>query len=123
MSSALSFDLSGLVRFALDDAAIAALPWKDFGNGSAIAKLARDGERGIVAYRIAGDADPRAFSAHVHAGGEAYLVLRGAIEDETGKYPAGSIVWLDAGSRHTPRGAKDEETIVIVVWPRGVEVR
>ena len=116
-----AFDLSPLVRFSLNADGLAQLPWKDFGNGTAIAKLARDGERGIVAYRIAKDAGEDAFRPHVHPGGECYLVLRGAITDESGTYPAGSILWLDPGSRHTPRGSKTEDTVIIVVWPNGIK--
>jgi anti-sigma factor ChrR (cupin superfamily) len=118
----LAFDLSPFVRFSLDDAALAKLPWKDFGNGTAIAKLARDGERGIVAYRIAKDAPDTAFQPHTHPGGETYLVLRGAITDESGTYPAGSVLWLDRASRHTPRGSRDADTVIIVVWPEGIKV-
>src|SRR5260370_24080635 len=99
----LHFDLSPLLRFQLDDAALAGLPWKDFGNGTAIAKLAREGETGLVAYRIAKDAGEEAFRPHTHPGGEAYLVLRGAITDESGTYPAGSILLLPPRRRHPPR--------------------
>jgi anti-sigma factor ChrR (cupin superfamily) len=116
-----AFDLSPFARIALDDAALAKLPWKDFGNGTAIAKLAREGEKGIVAYRIAKDASEDAFRPHVHPGGECYVVLRGAIIDESGTYGAGSILWLDPGSRHTPRGTRDEDTVILVVWPNGIK--
>jgi anti-sigma factor ChrR (cupin superfamily) len=117
----LHYDLSPLLRFQLDDAAIAKLPWKDFGNGTAIAKLAREGETGLVAYRIAKDAGEDAFRPHTHPGGETYLVLRGAITDESGTYPEGSILWLDPGSRHTPRGSRDRDTVILVLWPNGIK--
>jgi len=111
-------DLTALVKLELDADAIAALSWKDFGNGSSMARLARDGETGLVLYRIAEDARQDAFQPHVHVGGEMYLVLRGAIEDESGRYEAGELVYLPPGSKHTPRGAG--ETIVLVLWPNGV---
>jgi anti-sigma factor ChrR (cupin superfamily) len=111
----------GFVRFDLDDDALDALVWKDFGNGTRMARLAREGEAGIVVYRLAKGCASGAFQAHVHPGGEAYLVLRGAVVDESGEYPAGSIVWMSPGSRHTPRGASDGETVIVVLWPDGVK--
>ena len=43
--------------------------------------------------------------------------LRDAIV--SGRYPAGSLVWLEPGSRHTPRG-EGADTLIVVLWPRGV---
>jgi anti-sigma factor ChrR (cupin superfamily) len=97
-------DLSSLVRFQLDEEA-----------------LAREGETGLVLYKIAAGAQHDVFQPHTHPGGETYLVLKGAIVDESGTYPAGSIVWMNRGSKHTPRGTKDGETIVLVLWPEGVK--
>jgi anti-sigma factor ChrR (cupin superfamily) len=118
--SVLQYDLGSLVRMDIDDAALAKLPWKDFGNGTAIAKLAREGETGLVAYRIAKDAPDDAFRPHTHPGGEAYIVLRGAITDESGTYPAGSLLWLAPASRHTPRGSREHDTVILVLWPNGI---
>jgi quercetin dioxygenase-like cupin family protein len=42
------------------------------------------------------------FSAHLHSGGEEFLVIDGVFEDEHGRYPAGSYVRNPPGSRHTP---------------------
>ncbi|MFJ4348962.1 cupin domain-containing protein [Pseudomonas sp. NPDC089401] len=42
------------------------------------------------------------FSAHLHPGGEEFLVLQGVFEDERGRYPAGSYVRNPPGSSHTP---------------------
>ena len=42
------------------------------------------------------------FSAHLHSGGEEFLVLDGVFEDEHGSYPVGSYVRNPPGSRHTP---------------------
>ncbi len=74
----------------------------------------------MVLYRIAADADPRAFLKHEHIGGEFYLVLKGKIADETGEYEQGEIVYLDPQSIHTPRAFG--ETVVLVLWPEGVRI-
>ena len=42
------------------------------------------------------------FPAHVHHGGEEFLVLQGVFSDETGDFPAGSYVRNPIGSRHSP---------------------
>ena len=112
--------LNDLLRIELNDGALAHLPWKDFGNGLLMARLAREGKTELVLYRIEANADPKAFLRHEHIGGEFYLVLRGAITDETGTYAEGDIVYLDRNSVHSPRGVG--ETIVLVLWPEGVRV-
>lgn len=43
------------------------------------------------------------FSAHVHTGGEEYLVLEGVFQDEHGDFPVGTYVRNPPGSHHTPR--------------------
>jgi hypothetical protein len=118
-------DLSPLLRLDVDDAALDRLAWRDVGAtpGVRLAKLARQADgAGLVLYRIAasGEADAGIFPAHEHPGGEAYLVLKGTVVDEHGRYPAGSLVWMEAGSRHTPRAAAGEETLILVLWPAGV---
>ena len=42
------------------------------------------------------------FSAHVHEGGEEFLVLEGVFQDENGNYPEGSYVRNLPQSKHTP---------------------
>jgi quercetin dioxygenase-like cupin family protein len=42
------------------------------------------------------------FSAHLHSGGEEFLVLEGVFEDEHGRYPVGSYVRNPPGSSHSP---------------------
>ncbi len=112
--------LKDLIKIQLDDEALAKLPWKDFGNGLFMARLARENKTELVLYRIEADADPKAFLRHEHVGGEFYLVLKGAIEDETGVYAEGDIVFLSPKSVHSPRGKGD--TLVLVLWPEGVKV-
>src|SRR5688572_5971865 len=96
------------------------LSWRDFGNGLSMARLAKDGKRELVLYRIAADAAPDVFLRHEHVGGEFYLVLKGRIEDETGRFEQGDLVYLDAHSVHTPRARGD--TLVLVLWPEGVRL-
>lgn len=52
------------------------------------------------------------FSAHVHDGGEEFLVLEGTFCDEQGSYRAGSYVRNPPTSRHTP-SAPDGATILV----------
>ncbi|HEX5135388.1 MAG TPA: cupin domain-containing protein [Planctomycetota bacterium] len=117
---ALSRDLTDLLRMHLDEAALDGLEWRDFGKGVRLGKLAREGKAGLLLYRIEAGAPRDAFAPHRHVGGEAYLVLKGVIADSTGRYPAGSFVWLPPGSAHAPWA--EGETIVLVLWPEGVEV-
>jgi putative transcriptional regulator len=116
----LSRSLRDLLKIDIDDAAVEALSWRDFGNGLSMARLAREGPRELVLYRIGAGAKPDAFLAHEHTGGEIYLVLKGRIADETGEYSAGDLVFLDAKSVHSPRAIGD--TLVLVLWPEGVRV-
>ena len=112
--------LSDFLRFDLDKAALDRLAWRDFGNGLAMSRLAREGRRELVLYRIAAGAAADAFVEHEHLGGEFYLVLKGGIADETGEYEQGDIVFLDAHSVHTPHAIG--ETVVLVLWPEGVRI-
>ena len=116
----LRHSLKDLLSIELNEKALEDLPWKDFGTGLFMARLARDDRTELVVYRVAADADEKAFLRHEHIGGEFYLVLRGCIEDETGVYREGDIVYLDAGSVHTPRAIG--EAVVLVLWPSGVRV-
>jgi anti-sigma factor ChrR (cupin superfamily) len=100
--------------------ALKRLPWRDFGNGLAMARLAKEGKRELVLYRVDANAPPTAFSRHEHVGGEFYLVLQGKIADDTGEYGEGDIVFLDPKSVHSPRAIG--ETLVLVLWPEGVRI-
>ena len=112
--------LNDFLRLDVDDAALDRLPWRDFGNGLAMSRLAREGKRELVLYRITADASPDAFLKHEHIGGEFYLVLKGKIADDTGEYDRGDIVFLDPKSVHTPYAVG--ETVVLVLWPAGVRL-
>ena len=112
--------LNDFLSIQLDEAALDRLTWRDFGNGLEMSRLARQGKRELVLYRIAADASPEAFLKHEHLGGEFYLVLKGKIADETGEYEQGDVVFLDPQSVHTPRAIG--ETVVLVLWPSGVRL-
>ena len=116
----LSRSLRDFLKFRLDEDALSRLPWRDFGNGLLMARLAREGRRELVLYQIRSGADPDAFLPHEHTGGEIYLVLKGRIADETGEYTEGDFVFLDSKSAHTPRAIGD--TLVLVLWPDGVRI-
>lgn len=112
--------IKDIVDIQLVEDTINRLSWRDFGNGLSMARLAKEGKRELVLYRIAGDADPDAFVKHEHLGGEFYLVLKGRIDDESGRFDKGDVVYLDAHSVHTPRAIGD--TLVLVLWPEGVRL-
>ena len=112
--------IKDIVDIQLVEDGINRLSWRDFGNGLSMARLAKEGKRELVLYRIAGDADPDAFVKHEHLGGEFYLVLKGRVDDESGRFNKGDVVYLDAHSVHTPRAIGD--TLVLVLWPEGVRL-
>ncbi len=56
-----------------------------------------------------------AFSAHVHTGGEEFLVLDGVFQDEHGDFPAGTYVRNPPTTRHTP-ASKDGCVILVKLW-------
>ena len=53
------------------------------------------------------------FSAHVHNGGEEFLVLEGEFGDEHQAYPVGTYVRNPIGTSHTPR-VGDEGCVILV---------
>lgn len=55
------------------------------------------------------------FPAHVHTGGEEFLVLEGVFQDEHGDFPAGSYVRNPPTSSHTP-GSEPGCTIFVKLW-------
>ena len=112
--------LNDILRIELNAEALDRLSWRDFGNGLAMARLACEGKRELVLYRIAANAASDAFLKHEHIAGEFYLVLKGRIADETGEYVEGDMVFLDPRSVHRPRAIGD--TIVLVLWPEGVRI-
>jgi anti-sigma factor ChrR (cupin superfamily) len=112
--------LTELFEIRLNEEGLRRLPWRDFGNGLSMARLAREDQRELVIYKVAAGAAADAFLRHEHVGGELYLVLKGKIADETGTYEEGDIVFLDPKSTHTPTAVG--ETLVLVFWPEGVRI-
>ena len=55
------------------------------------------------------------FSAHVHTGGEEFLVLDGVFQDEHGDYPAGTYVRNPPNTKHTP-SSEAGCTIFVKLW-------
>lgn len=77
--------------------------------------LDRLGDEVARATSIVRYAPGSAFSAHVHTGGEEYLVLDGVFQDEHGDFPAGTYVRNPPQSSHTPSAA-DGATILVKLW-------
>ena len=47
------------------------------------------------------------FSAHIHGGGEEFIVLEGTFSDEHGDYPVGSYIRNPIGTSHRPKIGSD----------------
>ncbi len=62
------------------------------------------------------------FSAHVHTGGEEFLVLDGVFQDEHGDFPAGSYIRNPPQSSHTP-GSDEGCTIFVKLWQFAMDDR
>jgi anti-sigma factor ChrR (cupin superfamily) len=77
--------------------------------------LDRIGEEVARATSIVRYAPASHFSAHVHSGGEEFLVLDGVFQDEHGDFPAGSYVRNPPQSSHTP-GSAAGCTILVKLW-------
>ncbi|MEM7404204.1 MAG: cupin domain-containing protein [Pseudomonadota bacterium] len=67
--------------------------------------LDRVGDEVARATSIVRYAPDSRFSAHVHTGGEEFLVLEGVFQDEHGDFPAGTYVRNPIGTRHAPASA------------------
>lgn len=55
------------------------------------------------------------FSAHIHTGGEEFIVLDGVFQDEHGDFPVGSYVRNPPTSSHTPR-SEPGAVIFVKLW-------
>lgn len=120
-SMAFNHDLSDWLGISIDDEWLEEnIRWKDFGTGVRLGKLAREGDCSLVLYDADSEVEVEAFMPHMHPGGEAYLVLRGEVYDESGTYPQGSLVWMDPETTHNPKTR--EKTLILVLWPKGVKI-
>ena len=77
--------------------------------------LDRVGDEIARATTIVRYAPGSAFSAHVHTGGEEFVVLDGVFQDEHGDFPAGSYIRNPPESSHTP-GSEPGCTILVKLW-------
>ncbi|MEX2648919.1 MAG: cupin domain-containing protein [Alphaproteobacteria bacterium] len=100
-------------RFALDGAS---MPWQG-SPGAHVERrmLDRTGDELARATSIVRFAPDSRFPAHVHGGGEEFLVLDGVFSDEEGDFPAGSYVRNPVGSRHTP-SSREGCTLFVKLW-------
>lgn len=94
----------------------AAIPWVDSPMAGVQRRmLDRDGEEVARATSLVRYAPGSQFSAHVHGGGEEFLVLEGTFSDEQGDYPPGTYVRNPVGSKHTP-SSQEGCTILVKLW-------
>jgi len=84
--------------------------------------LDRIGEEVARATTIVRYAPNSAFPAHVHTGGEEFIVLDGVFQDEHGDFPAGSYIRNPPTSSHTP-GSDSGCTIFVKLWQFDLEDR
>ncbi|HWO40355.1 MAG TPA: hypothetical protein VNO43_00950, partial [Candidatus Eisenbacteria bacterium] len=61
--------LKNFLTVTIDEGGLSRLSWRDLGDGLSMARLAREGARELVLYRIAAGAAPDVFRAHEHIGG------------------------------------------------------
>ena len=55
------------------------------------------------------------FNAHVHTGGEEFIVLEGVFQDEHGSFPAGSYIRNPPQSKHQP-GSEQGCVMLVKLW-------
>lgn len=77
--------------------------------------LDRMGDEVARATTIVSYAPGSHFSAHVHTGGEEFLVLEGVFQDEHGDFPVGAYVRNPPQSKHTP-GSEQGCIIFVKLW-------
>ncbi len=113
-------DMANWLGFNIDKAWLEEnIRWKDFGTGVRLGRLYREDACSRVLYEADFEAMVDAVMPHSHPGGEAYIVLEGEVWDEDGTYPAGSLVWMNRETTHTPKTRG--KTLILVLWPEGVQ--
>jgi hypothetical protein len=94
----------------------AAIPWQLSPiPGVERRMLDRVGDEVARATTIVRYAPHSQFSAHIHGGGEEFLVLAGVFQDEQGDYPVGTYVRNPPTSGHTP-GSATGCVILVKLW-------
>lgn len=92
------------------------LKWKSSpAHGVERRMLDRLGDEVARATSIVRYAPNSRFPAHVHGGGEEFIVLEGVFQDEHGDYPAGWYIRNPPTSSHTP-GSEEGCTIFVKLW-------
>lgn len=92
------------------------LPWVNSPmRGVQRRMLERNGEEVARATSIVRYAPGSDFSAHIHSGGEEYLVLEGVFSDEYGDFGPGTYVRNPVGSSHKPY-SQSGTTILVKLW-------
>eukprot|EP00892_Ulva_mutabilis_P002754 jgi/Ulvmu1/1247/UM109_0045.1 len=84
--------------------------------------LDRIGDEVARATSIVRYAPGSTFPRHTHGGGEEYLVLEGAFQDDTGDFPVGRYVRNPPQSAHTP-SSEPGCTIFVKLWQMDPEDR
>ena len=77
--------------------------------------LDRIGDEVARATTIVRYAPESKFSAHVHSGGEEFIVLDGVFQDEHGDFPVGSYIRNPPTTSHTP-GSDEGCVIFVKLW-------
>jgi anti-sigma factor ChrR (cupin superfamily) len=102
--------LSGLLPLGWQD-----MPFQPFREGVEVCRLWQ-GPPEVAMLRYAPGAS---VPMHRHLGLETILVLTGSQSDDSGTYPAGSLMFNPAGSSH--RVWSDPGCVVLIQWEKPVE--
>ncbi len=109
-------------HYQLSPEAIADIPepdWQDFRPGVALYPLHGQPPGPQTSALLRYQPGARV-PTHTHLGVEHILVIQGSQEDESGHYPAGTLLVSPKGSSHTVASA--EGCIVLAVWSEGIRV-
>lgn len=90
-----------------------AVTWKNLGMGVQTSEIAMnvEGKRAFLLRVPAGKAVPH----HTHDGNEFVLILRGAYNDEIGRFARGDLAISDGSIKHKPVAEPGEDCICLVV--------
>lgn len=93
----------------------AKMPFEPFREGVDICNLWQGGPNVSLLRYAAGASVPR----HRHLGLETILILSGSQSDETGRFPAGSIIFNPAGTEHSVWS--EDGCTVLINWEKPVQ--
>jgi len=89
------------------------IPWRTLAPGIRH-HLFDNVEAGNGSVRLLSIAPGVTIPQHTHGGGELTLVLRGAYQDETGRFQSGDLADLDSSVSHQPVAASEEPCICLI---------